>query len=204
MHTVTSFRAAAVIPLVAVFLLAGCAADKQASLPPLPRELQEESATRQQVLDWAASVLSTTSDKLTSQGLELEPHGPRALFVCDPSQAIEGNSTYLVFLRWPSGFGYTGKIKFAAYRAVPPDADQQPRVVTYLQSSASEGNLVLYTLTERGFELTSQKTIHPGDGGTGVGGAGDGQYLYDQFFGSAPVSVVLVAQTFPVSTLPEH
>jgi hypothetical protein len=199
MHPTVRFRAPALLPLLAVFLLAGCAMDKKNITPDVPRELQGDTATREQVLAWAASALSTSSDKLTSQGLELEPHGPRALFVCDPSQAVEGNNTYLVFLRWPSGFGYTGKIKFAAYRAVPPDADQQPRVVTYWQTSASEGNLVLYTLTEKGFKLTSQKTIHPGDGGTD-----EGRYLYDQFFGSTPVSVVLVAKTFPVSTLPEQ
>jgi len=192
MHANILFR---VVAALGTMLLLGCATPgKDADAPPVPSELQHATASYEQTLAWAARVLGASDAKqLKADHFELFAGGPRALFLSNPSAPGNGNPTHLIFQRYSRGLSYTGKLAFAAYRAAPVDADQRPRVVTFWRLTSDQGELRLYTLGDQGFELTSQVPLRPQQDQ-------DAQ-LYDQIFNGLTLSQVLVAKTFPVSTL---
>ena len=189
----------AIRPAIWVLLglaLVGCAASNGSSsdsAAPVPQTLKDGTASEDQASAWAAKVLHANG-KPDAMALQLIPGGPHTMFLFDPAQAGKSVNTYLVFRLWKSGLSYAGKLVFLDYRPAPPDADQRPRVVTYCPVNADDGLLALYTLTDAGFELTSQLTIHAGQNGVD-------RALYAQFFGNTPVSQILIAKTFPKSTL---
>ena len=135
------FRSAA--PLLAMLLL-GCGGanpeSTAATTPALSAELRNATADFNHTLAWAKHYFGVgEAVQLEAEGIELVPGGPRALFLSNPTNSENGNPTHLVFQLWPCGFKYMGKLGYAAYRAVPVDALQQPRVVIYWQLTNDQG-----------------------------------------------------------------
>ncbi|HEX4056381.1 MAG TPA: hypothetical protein VHX86_19135 [Tepidisphaeraceae bacterium] len=163
---------------------------RKGDVPRVPREFQEGNATIGQAKAWANARLMGNGSIVTEEH-ELIPGGKRALFISDSSCAGTGGNSYVVFDRTKSGLRYLGDIDFAVCAAAPPDASENPRLVTYWHNSASEGELTLWRLTKSGFTALKSATIHPGDEGID-----QDNRTFDAFFGSSPIADALVDATF--------
>jgi hypothetical protein len=115
---------------------------------------------------------------LTQFESDIDHDGIPELFVS--STTIQGNagSDYFIFQKKGATYSYLGSLFLhpQAFRVLPMETDQKPRMTLYRRSGAGQGTLVMVKYTGHEFAVIQKETIEP---------MGKDRARYEQIFGPA-------------------
>jgi hypothetical protein len=122
--------------------------------------------------------LAASPETLTQFESDIDHDGIPELFVS--STKIQGNagSDYFVFQKKGETYSYLGSLFLhpQAFRVLPMETDQSPRMTLYRRSGAGQGTLVMVKYTGHEFAVVQKETIEP---------MGKDRARYEQIFGPA-------------------